>query len=79
MMDRPYTDADNRKVLEVIGPARVKHLLGQSLLVHHLIQPAHAWLTELDEKEAADAARERDKQERDVIEHQDVIIPESHE
>jgi hypothetical protein len=66
-----YTQADPRHVLEALGPAKVKALLSQQLLVWHLIQPAHAWLTELDEKEKADATHEGVKPGSDVSEHQD--------
>jgi hypothetical protein len=52
-------DAQIRSQLEAIGPARVRHLLSQQLLVHHLVKPAFDWLAELDAEEAANAARPR--------------------
>jgi len=48
---------ETRATLVVLGEARVRHLLAQQLLVHHLIVPAHEWLTELD------AERDKKKQE----------------
>ena len=50
-----FRDPDEiRAQLEAMGSAKVKHLLSQQLLVHHLVVPAFAWLAE---KEAENAAR----------------------
>jgi hypothetical protein len=41
---------NKRATLEAMGELRVRHALAQQTLVHHLIQPAYEWLTELDER-----------------------------
>ena len=48
------SDSELRATLVAMGEDRVRHLLKQQMMVHHLIVPAHEWLTELD------AAREKD-------------------
>lgn len=42
------TDTEARATLEAIGEKRLRHLLSQGMLVSHLMQPAYAWLDELD-------------------------------
>lgn len=51
------TQDEKRAALEAMGEVRVRHLLKQQMLVHHLIVPAYAWLDELDakRKETGDA------------------------
>lgn len=51
MADIPGRGADEiRTTLEAMGEAKVRHLLSQQLMVHHMIVPAHEWLTELDQQ-----------------------------
>lgn len=51
MADIPGRGADEiRATLEAMGEAKVRHMLSQQLMVHHLIVPAHEWLTELDQR-----------------------------
>ena len=51
------TDEEKRKALEELGEKRVRHLLSQSMMVHHLIVPAYGWLDELDAKREKEKAQ----------------------
>ncbi len=65
---------DKRATLESLGELKVRHMLSQQTLVHHLIQPAYEWLTELDdrrrEKEAMDATPKGKVGQDAIGEHQ---------
>ena len=71
--EQPHpTEGDAKRLnLMALGEVKVRHLLSQQLMVHHMIQPAHAWLDELDakRKEEADAIDQGQQPSGDFLEH----------
>lgn len=61
-----------RATLEAMGERSVRRALDGGMMVWHLVQPAHAWIEELDQaREAKDATHERQQQGSDAVEHKD--------
>jgi hypothetical protein len=64
MVEADTLHGDKRATLEAMGAARVRALLDQGRLVHHLNEPAMQWLAELDAKKGKpDAAEPEDQPE----------------